>query len=233
MDPRAPLAATWPALETAEAGGFLLRRGAGGGRRVSAALLRSPDWSLAEAESLLADWNQPPCFQIWPGEDALDAALAGRGYALRDPTLILEAPGEMMAAEAFDERTIFCAAPLACMEEIWRAAGIGPARLAVMTRAPGPKTFLLGRLGDRPEGCAFVALAGQVAFLHALEVRALARRHGLARQMTRAAAAWAGAKGATRLLLAVREGNTAAIALNRGLGFTEISRYHYREKPGD
>lgn len=230
MDPRGPLSATWPPLETAEAGGFLLRRGAGGGRRVSSALLRSPDWSPAEAERVMAAWGEPPCFQLWPGEDVLDAALAARGYAACDPTLILEAPADLVAPARSDERTIFCAAPLACMEEIWRAGGIGPARLAVMARAKAPKTFILGRLGDRPEGCAFVALAGQAAFLHALEVHAPARRHGLARQMTHAAAAWAASAGATRLLLAVKDTNVAALALNRGLGFTEVSRYHYRER---
>jgi hypothetical protein len=148
---RAALAATWPAAETRRAGPFTLRRGAGGGRRVSAATLdgAGPDADPGEAEAVMRGWGQPPLFRIGPGEEPFAARLAARGYVARDPTLILAAPAAALAAPP-GETAIFGAGPLACMAEIWTAGGVGPARLAVMARAPEPRAYVLGRIGDRP-----------------------------------------------------------------------------------
>ncbi len=121
-----------------------------------------------------------------------------------------------------------CDAPLECQAEIWAAGGVGPARLAVMARARGPKTWLLGRAADRPAAAAFVAAHGGVAMLHALEVSPAARRAGLGSAMTRAAARWAADNGAGVLALAVTEANAPARALYAGLGFRESGGYHYR-----
>jgi len=101
----------------------------------------------------------------------------------------------------------------------------------VMDRAPGPKAWLLGRTGDAPAACAFVAAAAGVAMLHGLEVVAPARRRGLGALLVRAAAAWARDAGATTLALAVAEANAPAIALYRGIGMAEAARYHYRLAP--
>ncbi|WP_424933890.1 GNAT family N-acetyltransferase [Amaricoccus macauensis] len=224
------LNATWPPAATASAGGFLIRQGLGGGRRVSSALLQSLDWSVQEAEAAMTGWGQSPCFQIWPEHAALDTELAGKGYAVGDPAILVEAPVRSLALDRCDERTIFCAGPLMALEEIWRDAGSRPAELRIMDRVQLPKIWIMGRAGDRPEGAAFVAVSGSTAMLHALEVRASARRHGLGARITRAAASWAAAQGADTLALAVRASNEPAIALYSGLGFVEIGRYHYRER---
>ena len=124
-----------------------------------------------------------------------------------------------------------CNAPLACMAEIWAADDVGPARLAVMGRASDPRTWLLGRLDDRPTGCAFVAVSGGVAMLNALVVAPQARRRGLAAHMVQGAAAWAAAAGAATFGLAVTQGNAPARALYQSLGMAEAARYHYRIAP--
>jgi GNAT superfamily N-acetyltransferase len=124
--------------------------------------------------------------------------------------------------------TIRCAAPIARMAEIWRDGGIGPARLAVMERAPGPKVWLLGRRGDRPAACAFVAAHGDAAMLHALEVTPETRRRGIATLMTLAAARWAAEQGCATLALAVTEANAPARALYAAMGMREAARDHYR-----
>ncbi len=121
-------------------------------------------------------WGQPPLVMIRPGEEALDEALAQRGYAVRDPVVLLAGDAAAMAPPEPDPQVIFGPAPLAIMTDIWRRGGIGPGRLAVMARAAGPRAFLLGRAGDRPAGAAFVAAAGDVAMIHALEVAPFARR---------------------------------------------------------
>lgn len=224
-------AATWPPAETRVDAGWTLRRGEGGGSRVSAATRVACGADPAAAEAAMRAWGQAPIFQIRPGDDDLDAALEARGYRRRDPSLILAAPTTTLAASAPDERAIPCAVALACMEEIWAEGGIGPARLAVMRRAPDPKLWLLGRAGDRPVGAGFVALADGIAMLHALEVLAPARGQGVGAAMTRAAAAWAQRAGAGTFALAVTEANAPARALYARLGLAEAGRYHYRVAP--
>ncbi|HET9070056.1 MAG TPA: GNAT family N-acetyltransferase [Amaricoccus sp.] len=229
----AALAATWPAAETLRAGPWVLRRGAGGGNRTSAATLEGP---LAdpladpgEAEAIMRGWGQRPLFRVTPG-DALDAILAARGYGVHDPSLILAAPAAAIAAPP-GEAAAFGPGPLAAMAELWAAGGIGPERLAVMARAPGPRTYILGRIADRPAGAGFVAIAGGIAMLHALEVAPFARRCGLGAAMTAAAAHWAAAEGAATFALAVTEANAPARALYLRLGLSETVRYHYRKLP--
>ncbi len=173
-------------------------------------------------------WGQRPLFMIRPGDDALDSHLAARGYALRDPVVLLEAPAADVAGASPDLSVISGPMPLAVMAEIWAGGGIGPERLAVMARAPEPRAYLFGRAGDRPAGCGFVAVSGDVAMLHALEVAPSARRTGVGAAITRAAAAWALEAGAPRLALAVTRGNTPARSLYARLGLTEVSTYHYR-----
>jgi N-acetylglutamate synthase len=231
MDLLAVLDATWPAAETARTGPWRLRRGMGGGNRVSAATLDGPPGDPAEAETVMRGWGQRPLFMVRPGEDALDAALADRGYARHDPSILLAAPVAALAEPVLDATAIDCEGRLARMEEIWAAGGIGPARLAIMDRVAGPRAFLLGRLGDRPSACGFVAIADGVAMLHALEVAPVARRQGIGARLSRAAAHWAAGHGAGHLALAVTEANAPARALYDRLGLAEAARYHYRLAP--
>ncbi|HRO11657.1 GNAT family N-acetyltransferase, partial [Amaricoccus sp.] len=79
-----------------------------------------------------------------------------------------------------------------------------------------------------PAGAAFVALAGPVAMMHALEVSPAARRRGLGARMTHAAADWARRQGAGTFALAVTRANTPARTLYAGLGMAEAGAYHYR-----
>lgn len=233
MELFAALAATWPAAETRRLGGWTLRRGDGGGARVSAATRDGPADAdgLAEAEAAMRAWGQRPLAMLRPGEAALDAELAAQGYLLRDASLILAAPAAEIADAGPPLMAIDCDGPLAAMAAIWAAGGIGPARLAVMARAAGPKTWLMGRIDEAAAGCAFVAARDGVAMLHALEVAPAARRRGLGAALTRAAAAWAAERGAATLALAVTAANAPARGLYAGLGMAEAARYHYRLAP--
>ena len=227
--------ATWPAAERRRLDPWTLRRGDGGGNRVSAATLDGEGGGeggdVAAAEAAMRAWGQVPLFLIRPGDEALDAALAARGYAARDRVVMLSAPTAALAPPDPDPLVIIGDAPLAIMADIWRQGGIGPGRLAVMGRAAGPRAFLLGRTGDRPAGCGFVAVAGEVAMIHALEVAPFARRKGVGVAITRTAARWALGVGATRLTLAVTRANLPARALYARLGTEEVAAYHYRVAP--
>jgi GNAT superfamily N-acetyltransferase len=113
--------------------------------------------------------------------------------------------------------------------QLWEEGGIGPARVAVMDRVQVPKTAILGRAGDRAAGAAFVAVHGNVAMLHALEVAPALRRNGCGHNILRAAALWARDQGADTLALLVTERNIAARALYASLNMRAVGQYHYRK----
>lgn len=224
----AALDATWPAAEVRDDGGWRLRRGAGGGKRVSAA---SGSGDVDEAEQAMAAWGQGPLFQLWPGDEALDADLAARGYNVIDPVTIWAAPAaELGGAEDETARVLRMAGPVALAEEIWAAGGVGAARLSVMARAQGPRVWMMLRDGDRPAGCLFAAADGEIAMLHALEIAPDRRRKGIGARGVRAAARWAAENGAATLALAVTQANAPGNALYEGLGMRRVSAYHYRIK---
>ena len=225
--------ATWPPAAIHDIPGWRLRAGAGGGKRVSAATATAPDPDIAAMEAAQAALGQPPLVMIRPGDEALDARLAAAGYALVDPVTIWCAPVSGIALLP-ERMTSFIVdwPPLQVQREIWQEGGIGPARIAVMERAQGPKSTVLGRTLDRPAGAAYIAIDGSVAMLHALEVATTFRRRKLARHMMMAAALWAQDAGALWLAVLVTRGNAAANALYASLGMRAVGQYHYRVNTG-
>jgi GNAT superfamily N-acetyltransferase len=77
---------------------------------------------------------------------------------------------------------------------------------------------------------AFVAIHGQTAMLHALEVAPDRRRLGVASNILRASARWAQDNGAGTLSLVVTTANAGARALYASLGLQAMGQYHYRQR---
>lgn len=228
----AAIDATWPAAGETVLPGWRLRRGDGGGKRVSAASATVADPGLAVLEAGQAALGQPPLVMIRPGEAALDARLDAAGYRIIDPVTIWLAPIEVLAIPPKPVRAFHVDwPPLEAQREIWAEGGIGAARLAVMARVAGPKSAILGRTQDRPAGTAFAAVAGDIAMLHALEVTPTRRRQGAARDIVAGAAIWARARGASWFATLVTVANGPSTALFRGLGMVAVARYHYRGHP--
>lgn len=220
--------ATWPPASRRSLGPFTLRDGAGGGKRVSAASLERAftDTDLDAVEAAMAE----PLMLVRAADDALDAALAARGWRVVDPVVAYAAPVADLAAELPPLAAFPHWPPLEIARSLWVEGGIGPARLAVMDRVTGAKAAILSRKADRPAGVAFVACHGDVAMLHALEVSPPLRRQGVGERLLRAAANWAAEQGATQLSLVVTRQNTAARALYARLGMGVVGHYHYRMK---
>lgn len=224
---------TWPPAAVTRVGPWTIREGKGGGKRVSAASAAGAwdEGDLPAAEAAMEAIGQPQLFIIGAGEDALDQALAARGYRVVDPVLAYSGATTDLGAGPIAPLAAFAHwPPLAVARDLWAEGGIGPARLAVMDRVAGPKTAILGRSSDRAAGVAFVALAHGCAMLHALEVTPARRRAGVARDILRAAAAWAAAQGAGTLAVVVTEANGPARALYASLGMAVVGHYHYRQK---
>ena len=144
----AVLDATWPAAAERLAGGWRIREGRGGGKRVSCATAVSDEAEagIAAAEAAHAAMHQDPLFCLRDGQDDLDLALAGRGYRLIEPVVLYVSPAARIAAEAPARLSAFPLwPPLAITCDIWAEGGVTAARQAVMARAAGPRTSILGR----------------------------------------------------------------------------------------
>lgn len=230
----AALDATWCPADIVRTGPWTLRRGDGGGQRVSAATADSPvsETDIDRAEDGMRALDQHPIFMIRPQDADLDTWLDDRGYDVVDPVTLYAVPAAEVAEDLPMTLAISTWPPLAVQLDLWAAGGIGPARIAVMERVAVPKTSILGRRSDTPGGTAFVAADGEIAMLHALEVARSERRQGVAETIMKGAANWAVQTGATWLTLAVTRANDPANGLYRKLGMQAATAYHYRRAPG-
>lgn len=223
---------TWPAASYQQSGPFKLRQGQGGGSRVSAASAIGPvsEVDIDAAEQAMLAMGQKRIFCLRPGDEALDAQLAARGYQVLDPVNIYVCPVSKLTDRPIPLVTVFQIwEPLAIMREIWATGGIGPERVAIMERASGPKTSLLLRHSDQPCGAAFVAMHKDIAMLHALEILPDHRRQGMGEWTMRAAAIWARDNGAQTLSVICTKANQGANGLYRALGMEIEGEYHYRQ----
>jgi len=224
---------TWVPARTYRIAPWTFRNGAGGGKRVSATTTDSPvtaaDIDLAEAE--MRRMTQPLLFQVRNSADPLDAQLEARGYRFVDPVLMFVAPvGPVAGIESVPLNAIPSDEPLAMMEELWAANDIGAGRINVMRRTPKPKAYFFSRFKDAPAGCAFVAIDGDIAMLHALAVVPEFRRFGVARRIMGRAAIWARENGANYISVVTTGENLPAQGLFSGLGMRIVGKYHYRMK---
>lgn len=226
------LDATWPAARLTTTGGWTIREGRGGGSRVSSATRLPGEISdIKFAEAAMQNLNQPPKFMLRGDDHHLDKELETHGYEILDPTVLYTGPVTLFTDTPVPYISAFNIwPPLAIVSEIWADGGIGPERQAVMERAIGPKTSILGRTENRASAAAFVAIERKIAMLHALEVTPAWRRKGVGRNILRAAAHWAQENGADHISLAVTAANVAANALYSNAGLTEVGKYHYRVK---
>jgi ribosomal protein S18 acetylase RimI-like enzyme len=229
----AAIDATWPPAEYLEVGPWLLRRSNGGGQRVSAASTTDQSAEIDPAEAGMRGWGQTPLFRLTPDQTEIDRRLAEAGYAVKDPVALYATPVASLVDRRDETVKVFrVASPLAMVDEIWARGGIGPGRRAVMNRPNGPRMTLMARADDRPVGVAFVAVDGDTAMIHAIEVAPEHRRKGGGALLMRGAASFAAEHGAEWLALAVTEANAPARALYERLGITLAGSYHYRIASG-
>lgn len=223
--------ATWPAAGTSTCGPFLIREGKGGGNRVSSAIAldRFTDTDIDAAEGAMRALGQTPLFQIRDGEDALDAALAAKGYDVIDPVTMYAIDATKLADER-PPRTVAIetTGPLTIMREMWATGGIGPERVEIMHRACKPKAGFVSRWQDKPAGTSFIAMHDGIAMVHAVEILPFQRRQGLGRWLMQRAAFWTLDNGGHTLSVICTDRNAAANGLYSSLGMSVVGRYHYR-----
>ena len=195
------LVATWPPAETRRLGGWTLRRGEGGGNRVSAATLDGARGRHRRGRG--GDARLGPAADLHDPARRRGARPPARGARLRGRRPDADRRGAARRRSRPPSPTSGRSsrpAPLAAMREIWAAGGVGPSRLAVMARAVEPEDLPARpqrRRARRPAPSP--PATARSAMLQALEVARPFRRQGLGTALTRAAAAWVAAHGADDL----------------------------------
>ncbi len=248
-------ALTWRGTETEPLGNWLLRAGAGfTGRANSALTTGNPGLPLPEAAARIRRWytarGLTPMASVSypagePERNPADRFFADQGWTLRDEATVSVMTQSSTAASPA------AALPVRLDDQPgddWLALyhfrgqpDLPPIARTILTSAPW-QAFASARDGDRTVAIGRVAGAGSNvagagnngahwAGLTAIEVDPDYRRRGLAAAVTTVLITHAARRGARRVFLQVEDGNQAALALYRRLGFTTHHSYHYRVAP--
>jgi ribosomal protein S18 acetylase RimI-like enzyme len=233
----------WPAAETLDLDGWLLRHSGGPSHRGnSVATLEAGrelelEERIARAEGFYRAHARPALFQIGPcvQPKELDATLAARGYAISGEALtMVAAPNELACASvaAFDVQIARKRSP------DWSQIALHESRFADAT-----ETLLgaLQRLGSRvryvtayeaglPLATCYVIASEDRLGIYGMLTLSEARRRGLARALLCAIGASAQREQLRELYLLVETANAPALQLYGQCGFRELYKYHYREK---
>jgi ribosomal protein S18 acetylase RimI-like enzyme len=230
---------SWPALETADIGGWLWRYASGGSFRansVSALEFDGGDMVAAihEVERRYRAKSARCLFTITEVSEpaGLDARLASMGYAQGEPHATMAKVISLARHRPADVE--LSAEPSPEWLPIY-LAGLSADRRAVAPRIlaglPPRRCFFSCRRAGAVVGSGLSVADGQLASVQCMATLASARRQGAAQSVLRAVEAWAAGQGCTYLYLQVESVNVGAIALYEAFGFRVAGRYHVRVKP--
>jgi GNAT superfamily N-acetyltransferase len=233
----------WPAPVRDRLGDWLLRYADGWTGRANSALpVGDPDRPLPAAVDAIEAWyaarGAPALVNVpLPLAAPLAALLDERGWGARPPVLVQTAPLGTVRQAAVAPDGSPPVELTGTPSEGWlalvgaRKAGLPPAARHVLTAVDQVRFAHVHADGELVAvGRGTVTGAGRWLGLTVVEVVPAARRAGLARLVVRALADWAAGLGAVQAFLQVEEGNTAALGLYRGLGFTTHHTYVTRER---
>jgi GNAT superfamily N-acetyltransferase len=241
----------WPAEETADLEGWLLRKSGGPTRRGNSVAT----WGAAGPSSLVArieraeEWyrerGRPAQFHIGPcATPGLDAKLAGRGYRAEGLSVCAVAPvsgGALVGDGAPREHSQTASSLSARVDtspsEAWLELLVRSGRFA------GSEDVFMGflaRIGDRaryvsvesPQGDAVAACLGVTSEarwgVYSMLTAPAFRRQGAGRAALGALARSAADAGVGELYLLVERDNVGARSLYAQSGFRDVYDYHYR-----
>ncbi len=230
--------AQWPALQTSQYDGWLLRWADGYSARANSINPLYPGRRPFEEKIAVCDAHYralgltPRC-KITPAVGpGLDAFLEARGWSRQTETVVQTLD---LGPTVFELDPAVAIRPEVSPE--WVAAyasmsGISARDQAVALRmfslVPKPAAFAVLRDGEAPVAAGYATcLRGCLGLYHIIS-HPERRRQGLGRQLFNSLLAWGQRQGAHTAHLAVEADNHGAIALYHRLGFEDRYRYWYR-----
>ena len=241
--------ASWPPLETAHVGEWLLRASQGFSARADSALLvgdpgRPVEEALDEVAAFYAVRGLPAWVQVVTGSperdrlDALGWVSARPGEA--DTAFLLAGVGRARRLASRQAPTADEPVLTERLTPDWlagdaRALAHGEAARRVLE---GPDEVVFARVpaggGAAAAGRAALSCTAIDTWVGITDVRVAPehRRRGLASAVLAPLLGWAAERGATTAYLQVREDNAAALALYDRLGFERHHSYAYLRPPG-
>ncbi|MGJ3241209.1 MAG: GNAT family N-acetyltransferase [Anaerolineae bacterium] len=228
----------WPALETEQYDGWLLRYAKGyTGRANSVNPLGGSRLPLSEKIAYCERWYQarglPPVFRLnlamQPPE--LDAYLEARGYRRYNETLVQRADLHQLPApiaDRFSYQTSVSADWLADWGR-WNAVPSASVAIAHEMLSGTQQMSCYGRIGDQAVGLA--VCEGDFVGLFDLVVAPSQRRQGIGRDLVNSLLHWGKQQGARYAYLQVVADNQPARRLYQQLGFVDHHHYWYRKAP--
>lgn len=187
---------------------------------------------IARIEAAYRAQSMTPVFRL-PDVEGLAGvakALAERGYAPQQPTLVMSADLGEVASFADPAAVTRLDVP----DEDWAAVFLGEGfdpedgahRVDVLSKSPDA-VFAALRDAEGTHAVGVLSLRDGWASLHGMRTRRARRGEGLAGKVMARLAQAALERGATQIFLQVEEGNAPARALYARAGFAPLWRYHY------
>ena len=233
----------WPAVETRDEDGWIVRYGNGFSRRLNSVTISSkaaiddvPGRVQAAGTWLGARGVGTVIRVTTASPPSIDETLARRGFRTEGETVVmtsgLAGPDAVGAPGALVGGAEPSAAWLACQQD-WLGITDVPAWRTVLSRVEAPVVF-----AETHDGASVASVGLGVVRRRWLGIFEVAtdperRRRGHATRLARAMIDWARMSGATSAYLQVVASNRPAIELYRGMGFTEAYHYWYRRLPAD
>ena len=228
--------------------GWLLRYSAGKAKRARCVQAvaegrLSLDQRLDLCTAVLRDAGLPMVVRITPFSlpQALDEALAQRGYGRFDETRVMVAPRLPAQAEQLPPGLqLQRLSPVDFAEAVGLMRGSPPVQRAAqaerLTLSPVPYQGWVLRRADSAAGadggavlaCGQTAVESELVGLYDVFTAPEVRGQGLARRLCSALLARTGAAGASMAYLQVDADNAPARAIYQRLGFDDAYSYHYR-----
>ncbi len=228
----------WPALHQMLLDGWVLRFARGFTKRANSVTPLYPGSQPLEekvrfCENLYARERLQSVFRLTTGvhgsdQASLDRCLDARGYRLADSTLVL---GASVAPEAVSPRWSVLtlnewlnayAALTGMPDKFMRLHG------AILNSIRTECAHAVLRSGDEVLACGLGVVERGLLGLFDIVTDPARRRQGCGEELVRGLLDWGRERGARFAYLQVTEGNAAAQALYRKLGFAERYRYWYR-----
>jgi len=233
---------SWPSLQHALYDGWLLRYADGYTKRansVNALYGSSLDVGkkISHCESAYRARGLPPIFRVTPFSQpaGLDEALASRGYARFDHSLVLyRAIGAQRPAGPSDD-VWFAPHIDEWLPHYWRLnetpAPSQDTHRALLEASPSQLVPICHLAQGEIVSCALGIVEQGFVGLYDMVTAPEVRRHGHATRLIQGILYWAHMAGARHAYLQVVAANEAARALYAGLGYGECYDYWYRVPP--